>query len=81
MVFGGFIMIIKLTSTEDKSEQILEVIGMNHEDGSNEIKILNSLGNAGTIVAKNTYDAEECMRCMYEKGKTKIEGVLVWGRT
>ena len=36
-------MIIKLTSTEDKSEQILEVIGLNHEDGSNEIKILNSL--------------------------------------
>ena len=72
-------MIIKLISTEDNSEQIIEIVGLHHEQNSNEIKILNSLGNAGTIIVKNVFDAEECMRNIYEKEKTKIEGGLVWG--
>ena len=72
-------MVIKLISTEDNSEQILEVVGLNHQDGSNEIHILNAVGNSGAIIVKNIYDADECMRNIYDKGKTQIKGILVWG--
>jgi hypothetical protein len=74
-------MIIKITSPENGSEQILEIIGINYQQNTNEIKIFNALGNAGVIVTKNTYDAEECIRSIYEKEKTKVVGVLVWGKS
>ena len=73
-------MIIKLISPENNSEKIVEVISLYHQQNSNEIKIIDAIGCSGTIVANNVYEAEECMRSIYEKEKTKIKGVFVWGK-
>ena len=73
-------MIIKLISPENNSEQIVEIISLYYEQNTNEIKIIDAIGCTGTIVTNNVYDAEECMRSIYEKEKTKIKGVLVWNK-
>jgi hypothetical protein len=71
-------MILKLHDANDKCTSIINVMTIEHDDGSSKIKIWDHCDNTATITAKSVVEADRCVNSLYSNGKAEIEAFIDW---
>ena len=71
-------MILQIQDSGDNITTVVNVMMVEHEEGSNQVKIWDYCDNIATVTAKNESDAERCVRNLYSGGRAQIDARIDW---